>query len=368
MQGSWVILDELNLAPTDVLEALNRVLDDNRQLYIPETQETITAAPGFRLFGTQNPPGMYGGRKVLSKAFKNRFVELHFNQLPPEELETILKKRCNLPQTYAKKMIAVLTDLQKYRRMSAAFAGKQGFITLRDLFRWAERYRLSEDDTPTGKFYDWEQHIAEEGYLLLAARIRSSDETQVVIEILEKVFRRKVLPDHLFSLHEETSKVTRPLLEMFMKTDIPGLAWTFDMRRMCVLVAQAWKFNEPVLLVGETGCGKTTAVQVLAKIGSIGLSMLNCHRHTESADFLGGLRPDRGDGTKKSGLNFHWCDGPLVTAMRKGLVFLADEISLADDSVIERLNSVLEPERQVLLAEKIDSNETEVVTATDKFR
>ena len=45
--------------------------------------------------------------------------------------------------------------------------------------------------------------------------------------------------------------------------DVPGLAWTFDMRRMCVLVGQAWKFQEPVLLVGETGCGKTTAVQVV---------------------------------------------------------------------------------------------------------
>jgi midasin len=28
--GDWVILDELNLAPTEVLEALNRLLDDNR--------------------------------------------------------------------------------------------------------------------------------------------------------------------------------------------------------------------------------------------------------------------------------------------------------------------------------------------------
>lgn len=27
-QGDWVILDELNLAPTDVIEALNRVLFD----------------------------------------------------------------------------------------------------------------------------------------------------------------------------------------------------------------------------------------------------------------------------------------------------------------------------------------------------
>ena len=42
-EGHWVILDELNLAPTDILEALNRVLDDNRELYIPETQDVIHA-------------------------------------------------------------------------------------------------------------------------------------------------------------------------------------------------------------------------------------------------------------------------------------------------------------------------------------
>ena len=261
-QGAWIILDELNLAPTDVLEALNRVLDDNRQLYIPETQQTITASPGFRLFGTQNPPGLYGGRKVLSKAFKNRFVELHFNQLPPGELETILQGRCGLPHTYARKMIEVLGQLQKHRRGSAAFAGKQGFITLRDLFRWAERYRLAGDDAP-GKFYDWEQHLAEEGFLLLAARIRNIDESQVVIDILQKVFKRRVDPENLFSLHVKTSTVTRQLLEHLLEQDIPGLAWTFDMRRMAVLVAQAWKFEEPVLLVGETGCGKTTVVLVV---------------------------------------------------------------------------------------------------------
>lgn len=35
--GYWVILDELNLAPSEVLEALNRLLDDNRELLIVET-------------------------------------------------------------------------------------------------------------------------------------------------------------------------------------------------------------------------------------------------------------------------------------------------------------------------------------------
>lgn len=90
-KGHWIILDELNLAPTDVLEALNRVLDDNRELYIPETQDTVQAHQAFRLFATQNPPGLYGGRKLLSRAFRNRFVELHFNEMP--ELETILHQR-----------------------------------------------------------------------------------------------------------------------------------------------------------------------------------------------------------------------------------------------------------------------------------
>ena len=49
---------------------------------------------------------------------------------------------------------------------------------------------------------------------------------------------------------------------------------------------------------------------------------------------------------------FEWCDGPLVQAMKAGAMFLVDEISLADDSVLERLNSVLEPERTLVLAEK----------------
>jgi midasin len=75
-KGYWIVLDELNLAPSEVLEALNRLLDDNRELFIPETQETIKPHPDFLLFATQNPPGLYGGRKVLSRALQNRYVRV----------------------------------------------------------------------------------------------------------------------------------------------------------------------------------------------------------------------------------------------------------------------------------------------------
>ena len=365
LNGSWIILDELNLAPTDVLEALNRVLDDNRELFLPETQETIKAQRGFRLFGTQNPAGQYGGRKVLSRAFRNRFLELHFDQLPPSELETILERRCALPKSYATKCVAVLGELQRFRRSSAAFAGREGFITLRDLFRWAERYRQAGE---VKGFHDWDQHLAEEGYLVVAARVRNKEEEQVIREILAKVFKRTVEPDLLFTLSERTSFVTRPILEFLQSpataARFPALAWTWDMRRLAVLVQHAWSFHEPVLLVGETGCGKTTVVQVLSAMAGLNLHCLNCHSNTESGDFLGSLRPDR-----KGEQLFAWCDGPLVTAMRTGAVFLADEISLAEDSVLERMNSVLEPERRILLAECVGTagTDTELVTAANSF-
>lgn len=112
-KGYWLILDELNLAPTDVLEALNRVLDDNRELFVPETQTLIKAHEKFLLFATQNPPGVYGGRKELSRAFRNRFVELQFSQIPPDELTVILEKRCHMPASKRHFVFVLLSLLVK---------------------------------------------------------------------------------------------------------------------------------------------------------------------------------------------------------------------------------------------------------------
>lgn len=49
---------------------------------------------------------------------------------------------------------------------------------------------------------------------------------------------------------------------------------------------------------------------------------------------------------------FEWVDGPLVCSMKQGSMLLLDEMSLAEDAVLERLNSVLEPSRTLTLAEK----------------
>lgn len=65
-------------------------------------------------------------------------------------------------------------------------------------------------------------------------------------------------------------------------------------------IAACVHLSEPVLLTGETGTGKTTAVSYLASILSRRLVSLNLSNQTESSDLIGGFKPvdARGPGAK----------------------------------------------------------------------
>ncbi|GAA5843645.1 hypothetical protein JCM9279_000821 [Rhodotorula babjevae] len=398
--GDWIVLDELNLAPTDVLEALNRLLDDNRELVIPETGEVVRPHQHFMLFATQNPPGLYGGRKVLSRAFRNRFLEMHFGDVPKDELKTILERRCRIAPSHAEKTVNVFLELQRRRQAGRVFEQKQAFATLRDLFRWGGRGPV-----------ETVQQLAEDGYMLLAERARRADDKQVVKEVLEDVLRVKIDEAGLYDF------ARLPQLGLPVPPQDAELVWTSAMRRLYFLIAASLLRHEPVLLVGETGSGKTSVCQALAHALSRQLHIVGCHQNTETADLLGGQRPLRNRAAIQAGMRaeasallapagqqvptedeadfedvlalvddlvaetkdasakalgnrmrsttalFEWHDGPLVQAMRGGDLILLDEISLADDSVLERLNSVLEPSRTLVLAEKggLDLDDIRVV-------
>eukprot|EP00934_Nitzschia_sp_Nitz4_P000670 Nitzschia sp. Nitz4//scaffold122_size67431//7852//24798//NITZ4_006082-RA/size67431-snap-gene-0.19-mRNA-1//1//CDS//3329534394//670//frame0 len=474
--GYWVILDELNLAPTEVLEALNRLLDDNRELFLAETNETVKPHPNFRLFATQNPSGIYGGRKPLSRAFRNRFVEIHMGDIPSNEMTTILEKRCGCPPSSAKRLVDVMVSLRYQRSKKNVFLGKDSFITPRDLLRWAERKSSSK------------QELAQQGYMLLAERLRSDDEKQMVQEVLEETLKVSLDMDEIYYGNE--SQGNKLLAEVEKSEDLATnpllktIAPTKSFLRMLSLVATCVEQKEPVLLVGDTGCGKTTVVQLLSLVYNKSLYAVNCHATTETSDLLGGLRPVRGrddmmktmniklrkfltdEGNEKycqklrqmpmyqsqgNGMDsdimwerelsveqimevaqelskgiqgeprantsgegppkkrktspttskgvptttsvsaiaqalvdeldslakkynslFEWSDGPLVQSMKEGQMLLLDEMSLAEDAVLERLNSVLEPSRTLVLAEKGDDgsvgDDGRIVVAHGEFR
>jgi MoxR-like ATPase len=512
-KGHWIILDELNLAPSDVLEALNRLLDDNKELLIPETGELVKPAPGFTLFATQNPPGIYGGRKPLSRAFKNRFLELSVCDLPLSEVEEIVTLSCGIAPKFSTMLVMTMQELQIHRQKSTLFQGKYGSITTRDLIKWGRRKPGTA------------QEVAEEGFMLIAEKLRAADEKQLVADILNKVckaqldiaelYAEPVAPPAPAAGSKKGSReiATAAKSDRFALAEVQAqvrsgsvtvdgmqnIAVTATMRRMWELVNRALRQNEPVLLIGDTGCGKTTVCQLYSAHNHQRIRILNCHQSTETADIIGGLRPVRGrdavraslaadlitlvhalsaylglhtssnagdgsaspmraaevardfpsihavstalnagdeaqsaarvqaleegllkialdeinevlnrmaqeDGTaspvkrtrgadspseavsvveKVADLRtvlqravaswqrckalFEWQDGPLITAMKEGDVFVIDEINLAEDAVIERLNSVLESGRSITLAEK-GGLSSEVIIAHPNFK
>ena len=241
-QGHWVILDELNLAPSEVLEALNRLLDDNRELYLAETNETVKPHPNFRLFATQNPSGAYGGRKPLSRAFRNRFVELHVDDIPSEELVQILEKRCGCPLSHAKLLVKIMIDLRHRRSRNNVFLGKDSFITPRDLLRWAERHSGSKQD------------LVEHGYMLLAERLRSEEEKRMVRDVLEEHIKVKIDLERLYyGENSEARHLLNQSMEGAKRQDnllIASIAPTRSLLRLIHLVMNCIRQKEPILLVG----------------------------------------------------------------------------------------------------------------------
>ena len=229
--------------------------------------------------------------------------------------------------------------------------------------------------------------------MLLGERVRDPAERRIVKATIEETMKVTIDDDILYGASTVPSVLRHS----------ESIIWTRAMRRLFVLVSSALKNHEPVLLVGETGCGKTQVCQVMAVAFDRPLNIYNAHTNTETGDLIGSQRPIRSrsqlaaDVFKNFGLLntdivtgadpdvdqvisrfnqldttlldpdvvrktkasiaayhslFEWSDGSLVRSMRFGEHFLLDEISLADDSVLERLNSVLEPARTILLAEK----------------
>ena len=256
--------------------------------------------------------------------------------------------------------------------------------------------------------------------MLIAEKTRDPIEKEVVKDTIEKVMKVKLEPGTLYDSY------AIPRNEFSPEISCPKLSWTKGMRRLHALISNALDHHEPVLLVGDTGSGKTSICQFIAAARSQKLIMLNAHQNLESSDLVGAQRPLRdreqllqqqyqdlksllsndpnvsaganhkqllayylshesnlrlkardvldqidccdriNDSVKRQQRLFEWVDGPLVKAMKMNDIFLFDEISLADDAVLERLNSVLEDERTMVLAENF--GDLSVISAGDSFQ
>ncbi|ORD99878.1 MDN1 [Hepatospora eriocheir] len=314
INGDWVLLDELNLAPSDVLEVLNRVLDDNKEIYIPETNEIIKSSKEFRIFGTQNLN--YGGRHGLAKSFRNRFIEITFNDKSGDEIKEILVKKCNLPKGFANAMVKVY---EKLRRINS------DLISLRDLLKWANRN--IEDYNSLFNY----------GLQLILSRQRSESDKKEILETFKSSFDelKKSVNYTPFNINDSHLKAIEESFPNFILTDA--------IKELIHNIYVAVKNREPILLIGETGIGKTMICEIIAMLFNTNLDMINMNENMEASDLIGQFEMVNG--------TIVWNDGVLISSIKNNNALLIDEINLSDDSVLERFNSLLESSKSLFIPE-----------------
>ena len=115
--------------------------------------------------------------------------------------------------------------------------------------------------------------------------------------------------------------------------------------------------NLPVLLIGESGTGKTSAIRYLAMETENGLRRVNLNGGTTADELVGRLLINE-KGT-------YWVDGVLTEAMRNGDWIALDEINAALPEVLFVLQSVMDDDGYLVLTEKDDK---EIVRKHPNFR
>ena len=119
--------------------------------------------------------------------------------------------------------------------------------------------------------------IATEGFFVLGERSRNQQDKAFILNTIQKVFNVKINIEELYE-----SYFAENLQEIFEKVpeqlNLPKIITSKQLKRLAVLVEKCLRNREPVLLVGETGCGKTTICQVFAsEVTKQALMQINCH-------------------------------------------------------------------------------------------
>lgn len=139
---------------------------------------------------------------------------------------------------------------------------------------------------------------------------------------------------------------------------IPQNSKTFiDSKDIMTAIAIGIRDNYSVLMIGESGTGKSSAIRYIAEKTQRGLRRINLNGGTTADELVGRILINE-KGT-------YWVDGPLTEAVRNGDMVVLDEINAALPEVLFVLHALLDDDGYLVLTEKPDK---EIVRKHPNFR
>jgi MoxR-like ATPase len=137
--------------------------------------------------------------------------------------------------------------------------------------------------------------------------------------------------------------------------------------------------DQPIMLEGSPGVGKTSLVEALARITQNKVIRINLSEQTDLNELFGADLPCAVTNDNQSGVNqqqqqqrFDWHDGPFLLALKHGYWIILDEINLASQPVLEGLNACFDHRGQVYISElgrtfHVDKRRTKIFACQNPF-
>jgi energy-coupling factor transporter ATP-binding protein EcfA2 len=343
-EGQWVLLEDLDSVPSEIQAALVKLLED--RLVPLGNGKYERCHPSFRLFGTcttasstqrhlQNRDSLRigshrgGGKRILHPSL---WRNVHVEPLPFSELKGIAASLYpNIPEIVADSSLSLLQALDSSGRAQTSQS------------ETVDRDSTAEEDTPTemavasGSWAGGRNPSVRDFFKLLSRisngvcferNVTYATEAQRMLCLAESIDifagscpDRARRQDFISKIAAPIWGITRDFALRYVETRRPTtligadftevgrakievisqgeysrvpsetFAQTNHALRLMESIGVCIRENEPVLLVGETGCGKTTLVQQLAGYCERELIVQNLSLQTDSTDLLGGYKP-----------------------------------------------------------------------------
>ncbi|WP_026908172.1 AAA family ATPase [Paucisalibacillus globulus] len=108
--GTFLYIDEVNMAKPETLPLINGVLDYRRTITNPFTNDVITATEGFGVIAAINEG--YIGTVPLNEALKNRFIVLEIPYIEGNQLKQLIQSNTKLTdETMINLFVKLSSDL-----------------------------------------------------------------------------------------------------------------------------------------------------------------------------------------------------------------------------------------------------------------
>lgn len=283
--NTWILLDELNLAPQSVLEGLNAILDHRGEVYIPELNKTFKLGQQTRIFATQNPLRQGGGRKGLPQSFLNRFTKVYLRKLEKRDLLHVISHNFgSLEDVESLRHFNLLEKMVEFSErvehgitnLEFGYKGGPFEANLRDILRWCELITNSKTGCNINEIKNINTFLLilyEKMKLVYCQRMRAESDIDCVLRIFGEIFEVNVdefekesreislywndtdvfLNDIQLSRSLSSKKVDHAILLSSQRQELKNVA-------ECVIM------EKPLILCGPGDCGKTKVINTFCTL------------------------------------------------------------------------------------------------------